>query len=93
MKFQIIEKLKDDIEESKNIMKYDTKIYIGDNPVKMTVEIKDSCKWAYQNSKSYTIRLISLIDSEIEAEEYFSTFSSAITRFNEIKEQYGKQEN
>ena len=91
MEFKIIEKLKDDIEVSKNIKKYDTKIYIGDNPIRMVVEINDSSKWAYQRS-SFKVRLISMVDSEIEEELYYGTFSEAIDEFNEIKEQYGKQE-
>ena len=45
MKFQIVEKIKDDIEVPKNTDKYDIKIYIEDNPIRMVVEINDSCEW------------------------------------------------
>ena len=91
MRFQIIEKIKDDIEVSKNIKEYDTKIYIEDNPVRMIIEINDSYNWAYQHT-SFKVRLISMADSEIEEEEYYGNFSDAIDRFNDIKEQYGKLE-
>ena len=91
MKFQIIEKIKGDIEVSKNLKNYDTKIYIEDNPVRMVIEINDSCNWAYQHT-SFKVRLISMADSEIEEEEYYGNFSDAIDRFNDIKEQYGKLE-
>ena len=90
MGFQITEKLKEYVDVSKIIKKYDTNIYIYDNPLRMFVERTNPFEWEHQHD-SFKIRLVSLGYLKIEDEEHYSTFSDAINKFNEIKKQYGKR--
>lgn len=97
MKFQIVENLKEDFAESEKLSNYNTKLYINGIPVKMIITSEDLAIWKmgagapeYHHDR-YGIKLISTIDSDMEELEYFNSLSSAIIRFNDLKEQYGKQ--
>ena len=97
MGFKIIENFKENFKEERNINIYNTKIYIDGNPINMFIKSEDIQVWWFGKGapeyrhNDYSIRLIPLINSEIEEEEHFGSLSDAIIRFNDIKEQYGKQ--